>query len=319
MAGLFAPIEPYDHGTLEVGEGNSVYWETSGNPAGQPAVVLHGGPGSGCSAGMRRFFDPSVYRIVLFDQRGCGRSTPYAGDPATNLSVNTTEHLLADIETLRRYLRIDRWLILGFSWGSTLGLAYAERYSDRVSHVVLAGVTTSRRAEIDWLYRGVAPLFPEEWRRFTDAVPAADRDGDLVEAYHRLLEAPDSAVRAKAAKHWSEWEWALTSIEPGDAPPCWSEPTFQLARSRIVTHYFRNDAWLDDAELLGHIGCLADIPVVLINGRFDAQSPLVTAWELSEALPGSDLVVVDGAGHSHADPGVSEAIVKATDRFAVIG
>ena len=194
----FPPIEPYDHGLLDVGDGNLVYWETCGNPAGKPALVVHGGPGSGCGPGSRRYFDPERYRIVLFDQRGCGRSLPHASDPAVDLSANTTHHLIADMERLREQLGIERWLLYGGSWGSTLILAYAERYPERVSEVVILGVTMTRRSDIDWLYRGVGRFFPADWDRFRRGVPEADRDGDLVAAYARLLESPDADVRARA-------------------------------------------------------------------------------------------------------------------------
>jgi proline iminopeptidase len=314
---LYPEIEPYDHGMLEVGDGNAVYWEVCGNPDGKPAVVFHGGPGSGASPQFRRYFDPAAYRVVLFDQRGCGRSTPHASDPSTDLSVNTTGHLLGDVELLRQHLDVDRWLVLGFSWGSTLGLAYAERQPGRVSELVLVGVTAGRRSEIDWLYRGVAPLFPEQWARFRDGVPAGERDGDLVEAYHRLLEAPDPSVRARAAKDWSEWEWALTSVDPDARPgPRWSEPAFRLGRARIVTNYFRHNAWLEDGILLREAGSLAGIPGVMVQGRLDLQAPLATAWELAQAWPDGELVLVGGAGHSFTDPGMSEAVVAATDRLA---
>ena len=318
MPGLYPEIEPHDHGMLEVGDGNLVYWEVCGNPDGKPAVVLHGGPGSGASPQFRRYFDPAVYRVILFDQRGCGRSTPHAADPGTDLSVNTTGHLLADIELLRRHLGVDHWLVLGFSWGSTLGLAYAERHPERVSELVLVGVTTTRRSEIDWLYRGVAPLFPEQWARFRAGVPGGERDGDLVEAYHRLLEHPDASVRARAAKGWSDWEWALTSVDQDARPsPRWSEPAFQLGRARIVTHYFSHDAWLEDGILLREAGSLAGIRGVMVQGRLDMGAPLATAWELAQAWPDGELVIVGGAGHSSSDPGMSEAVVAATDRFAV--
>ena len=314
---LYPEIEPNDHGMLDVGDRNLVHWEVCGNPGGKPAVVLHGGPGSGCSTGMRRYFDPNVYRIVLFDQRGCGRSTPHASDPATDLSVNTTQHLIADMELLRRHLGIDRWLVLGGSWGSTLGLAYAERHPHRVTEIILVGVTTGRRSAIDWLSRGVAPLFPEEWARFLAGVPAPERDGDLVQAYHRLLEDPDPGVRARAARDWSDWEWALTSIDPDAVPDArWSQPRFQLARARIVTHYFRHNAWLEDGVLLREAGSLAGIPGVMVHGRLDLGSPLVNAWELDRAWPEGELVIVSGAGHSSTDPGMSAAVVAATDRFA---
>jgi proline iminopeptidase len=317
MTELYPEIAPYDHGRLDVGDGNLVYWETCGNPHGKPAVVLHGGPGSGCSTGVRRFFDPSAYRIVLFDQRGCGRSTPHASDPRTDLSVNTTEHLLADIERLRQHLGIDRWLLFGGSWGSTLGLAYAERNPQRVTAIVLVGVTTTRRSEIDWLYRGVAPLFPAQWARFRAGASAADRDGDLVEAYYRLLKDPDPVVRAKAAKDWCEWESTLVSVDPDAKPESRRlQPAFQMAFARIVTHYFRHNAWLEDGILLRNAGALTGIPGVMVQGRLDLGGPLVTAWELAQAWPDGELVVVSGAGHASGDPGMREAVIAATDRFA---
>lgn len=320
MTVLYPEIEPYDHGMLEVGNGNLMYWEVCGNPKGKPAVVLHGGPGSGCSTDVRRYFDPGAYRIVLFDQRGCGRSTPHASDPSTDLSANTTEHLLADIERLRQHLGIDRWLLFGSSWGSTLGLAYAERNPHRVTEIVLAGVTTTRRSEIEWLYRGVAPLFPEQWARFRAGVPPLEGDGDLVEAYHRLLQNPDPDIHLKAAKDWCEWESALVSVDPDAKPdPRRSQPTFQLAFARIVTHYFRNAAWLEDGILLRQAGSLAGISGIMVHGRLDLGSPLVTAWELAQVWPDGELVIVVGAGHASTDPGMSEALIAGTDRFARAG
>jgi proline iminopeptidase len=317
MTVLYPEIEPYDHGMLDVGEGNLIYWEVCGNPDGKPAVVLHGGPGSGCSTKARRYFDPTAYRIVLFDQRGCGRSRPHASDLNTDLSVNTTAHLFADIEHLRQHLGLDRWLLFGGSWGSTLGLAYAERYPHRVTEIVLAGVTMTRRSEIDWLYRGVAPLFPEQWARFRAGVPPAERDGDLVEAYHRLLQNPDPAIHMKAARDWCDWEEALVSVDPDASPdPRRTQPAFQLAFARLVTHYFHHNAWLEDGILLREAGSLAGIPGVMVHGRLDLDAPLVTAWELAQAWPNGELVIVSGAGHATTDPGMSEALVAATDRFA---
>jgi proline iminopeptidase len=317
MTVLYPEIEPYDHGLLDVGDGNLVYWEVCGNPHGKPAVVLHGGPGSGCSTGARRYFDPNAYRIVLFDQRGCGRSLPHASDLRTDLSVNTTAHLLADIEQLRQRLRIDQWLLFGGSWGSTLGLAYAERYPQRVTAMVLGGVATTRRAEIDWLYRGVAPLFPAQWARFRAGVPPAERDGDLVAAYYRLLQDPNPAIHMQAAQDWCEWESALVSVDPEATPePRRLQPTFQLAFARIVTHYFHHNGWLAEGMLLRHASVLAHIPGILVHGRLDLASPLVTAWELARAWPNSELVIVRGAGHASTDPGMSEALIAATDRFA---
>jgi proline iminopeptidase len=317
VTGLYPETEPYERGMLDVGDGDLVYWEACGNPDGKPAVVLHGGPGSGRSAGLRRYFDPGRYRVVLFDQRGCGRSTPHAGDPRTDLAANTTDHLLADMERIRDRLGIDRWLLFGGSWGSTLALAYAERHPIRVTEIVLFGVTTTRRSEIDWLYRGVAPLFPEQWARFRAGAPEPERDGDLVEAYHRLLHDPDPAVREKAARDWHDWEAAPMSVDPGaERDPRWSQPEFRTARARIATHYFRSGAWLEDGVLLREAGRLSGIPGAMVNGRLDLGSPLATAWELDRAWPDGELVVVGGAGHSPSDPGMGEALVAAADRFA---
>ena len=304
---------------LDVGQGNHVYWEVCGNPVGIPALVLHGGPGSGCSTAMRRYFDPSAYRIVLFDQRGCGRSTPHASDLRADLSVNTTAHLLADIERLRQHLGIDRCLVFGSSWGSTLGLAYAERHPHRVTAMVVVGVTTTRRSEIEWLYRGVAPLLPEPWVRFRAGVPDAERDGDLVEAYYRLLQNPAPDIHQKAARDWCDWESALVSMDPNLKPESRRlQPDFQLAFARIVTHYFRHHAWLEDGLLLREAGSLAGIPGILIHGRLDLAAPLVTAWELAQVWSGSDLVLVSRAGHAATDPGMSEAVLAATDRLVQV-
>lgn len=320
MTTLYPEIEPYDHGMLNVGDGNRIYWEVCGNPDGKPAVVLHGGPGSGCSTGMRRYFDPTAYRVVLFDQRNCGRSRPHASDPNTDLSANTTKHLLGDMEVLRQHLNIEQWLLFGGSWGSTLGLAYAERYPDRVTEIILFGVTTTRKSEIDWLYCSVAPLFPEQWSRFRAGVPEEKRDGNLVEAYHHLLHNPDPTVRAKAAKNWHDWEAASLSAAPDAKPsPQWLQPEFQMARARIVTHYFRHNAWLEDSILLREAGSLSGIPGIMVHGRLDLGAPLVTAWELAQVWTNSELIIVNGAGHSSTDPGMSEALIAATNRFTGTG
>jgi proline iminopeptidase len=313
-------VEPHAHGTLDVGDGHRLSWEVCGNPEGKPAVVLHGGPGSGRTPGLRRFFDPGAYRIVLFDQRGCGRSTPHAGDPAVDLSTNATEHLLADIELLRRHLAVERWLVFGLSWGSTLGLAYAERHPERVSEVVLGAITTTSEREVRWLTRDVGRLFPEQWARFREGVPAGERDGSLVEAYSRLLAHHDDAVRARAARDWCDWEDAHVRVRPDHGhDPRYDDPAFRMAFARLVTHYWRHAAWLEDGALLRDAGRLAAIPAVLVHGRLDVGSPLDVAWELSRAWPGSSLVVVDEAGHSARDPGMAEALVAATDRFAARG
>lgn len=314
---MYPKIQPYQSGMLDVGDRNHIYWEVCGNPGGKPAVVLHGGPGSGCSTGMRRYFDPKSYRIVLFDQRGCGRSRPHASELNADLSVNTTEYLIADMERLRRHLHIDRWLLFGVSWGCTLGLAYAERYPHRVSEIVFVGVTMTRESEIDWLYNAVSPLFPEQWERFRAGVPPSDRDSNLVDAYYRLLRDPDPAIHEKAARDWCDWENSLVSVSPDAEPEARRlQPAFQLAFARIVTHYFRSQAWLEDGVLLQEVDSLEDIRGIMVHGRLDLGAPLATAWELARAWPGSELVIVPNAGHSSTDLGMSEAMIAATDRFA---
>jgi proline iminopeptidase len=303
---------------LDVGDGNLVYWETCGNPHGKPAVVLHGGPGSGCTEWHRRLFDPGAYRVVLFDQRGCGRSTPHASDPNVDLSSNTTHYLIADIELLRKRLDVERWLVFGGSWGSILALAYAERYPERVTELVLFGVATGRRAESDWLFRGgVAVFFPEQWERLRAALPAAERDADIVDAYHRLLFDPNPAVRHQAAFEWCMWESATPAWPP--APGLarrFTDPTFALAFARLVTHHVRHDAWIEDGSLLRDAGRLADIPGILVNGRFDFQGPIGNAWELKRVWPRAELVIVDDAGHAADNAGITEELVRATDRFS---
>jgi proline iminopeptidase len=313
----YPELEPYDHGLLDVGTGNSVYWETCGSPTGRPAVVLHGGPGSASSSWYRRLFDPDAYRVVLFDQRNCGRSTPHASDPAADLRTNETSNLLADIEQLRQHLGIERWLVLGGSWGSTLGLAYAEAHSEQVTEMVLFGVTTGRHAEFDWTFRGgLARFFPEQWARLLAGLPPTERNGDVVEAYHQLLSDPDPEVRGRAARAWCLWESATPGWPPATGlAERFRDADYALAFARIVTHYVRRNAWLDDGELLRHAGLLADIPGVLVNGRFDFQAPLENAWELKRVWPRAELVVVGDAGHTPND-GLTGELVRATDHFA---
>jgi proline iminopeptidase len=317
MAGRYPEIEPYEQGLLDVGDGQRLYWEVCGNPAGKPAVVLHGGPGSGCTPGARRLFDPAAYRIVLFDQRGCGRSTPHASDPATDLAPNTTPHLLADIERLRARLGIERWLVLGGSWGSTLGLAYAERHPQRVTELVLVGTTTTRRREVEWVTRSVGRLFPQQWARFVAGVPEAGPDGDLVEAYSRRLQHQDGAVRERAAADWCRWEDAHVRVRGDQGPDHrFDDPAFRMAFARLVTHYWRHAGFLEDGALQRDAPRLAGIPGVMVHGRLDLSGPLDVPWELAQVWPDAELVVVDGAGHSAAEPGMSEALVAATARFA---
>jgi len=318
MGRLYPEIEPNRRGTLEVGHGNRVYWESCGNETGKPAVVVHGGPGSGCSGWHRRLFDPAAYHVVLFDQRGCGRSTPNASDPDIDLSSNTTQNLVADMEVLRTHLDIDRWLVLGGSWGSTLALAYAEMHVDRVSEVVLWGTTTGRRAETDWLFRGgVAVLFPEQWERLHVAVPDLLREADIVEAYARMLHDPAPEVRRRAAREWCLWE----SVTPEWPPTAglaerFEDPDFALGFARLVTHYVRHDLFLEDGVLLQGASALADVPGILVNGRFDLQAPIGNAWELKRVWPSAELVIVEDSGHAGDDPGITRELIRATDRFA---
>jgi proline iminopeptidase len=312
----YPPIEPYASGLLDVGDGNRIYWEASGNPGGKPALVVHGGPGSGGRRGSRMAFDPERYRVVLFDQRGCGESIPHASDPATDMSVNTTHHLIADMERLREHLGIERWLLYGGSWGSTLILAYAERFPERVSEIVILGVTMTRPDETDWLYRGVGRFFPQAWARFRDGVPEDERDGDLVAAYARLLASTDADVRSKATWDWLTWEDAVISLEEQGSPGAYSDRDERdaIAFVRICSHYFSHDAWLEDGELLHNAGRLAGIPGVLLLGRHDLGSPLGTAWELAQAWPSSELVVVSDSGHTGSET-MRRLALEATDRF----
>lgn len=318
MPALYPEIEPFAHGMLEVAGGDLVYWEVCGNPRGKPAVVLHGGPGSGCTPWHRRLFDPAAYRVVLFDQRGCGRSRPHASSPETDLSGNTTGNLIADVELLREHLNVERWLVLGGSWGSALALAYAERFPTRVTALVLFGVTTGRREEFDWLFRdGLGAFFPEEWERRRSALPVDDRDGDIVEAYCRLLQDPDPATRERAALAWCLWESATPDWPPTSGlAPRFCDPSFVMAYARLVTHYVRHDGWLGDGSVLRDVGRLTGIPGVLVNGRFDCQAPIATAWNLHRLWPGSALVVVNDAGHAASHPGITGELIRATDRFA---
>lgn len=313
----YPPSEPYDAGSLDVGDGQSIYWEVSGNPDGKPALALHGGPGSGSSPGRRRWFDPDRYRLVQFDQRGCGLSTPHAGDFSTDLATNTTHHLIADIERLRERLGIERWLVWGGSWGVTLGLAYAERFPKRVSEMILLSVTMTRRADVSWFGRDVGRYFPDQWSRFRAGVPEAESDGDLVAAYDRLLNHhSDPAVRLQAARDWVAWEDAILSLEEGYVTPNprWADERFMVAFARLVTHYFSNAAWLEEEELLGNAPRLAGIPGVLVHGRLDLAGPPDVAWLLARAWPDAELHFVR-AGHT-GDAEMDRLFLTATDRFA---
>lgn len=316
MTELYPPVEPYETGMLDVGDENDVYWEVCGTPDGKPALVVHGGPGSGCTPRHRQYFDPDRYRVVLFDQRGCGRSTPPASDPETDLSRNTTDSLMADMERLREHLDIDRWLLFGGSWGATLSLAYAEQYPKRVSEIVLSGVTTTRPSEIDWLYDGLFRFFPEAWEQFR-AGAGVEADGDILAEYTRLMADSDPEVRKRAADAWCAWEDTVLSEESIGTTNIYSgrEPDAKHSFVRIAAHYFSHEAWLEDSILLRNADRLAGIPGVLIHGRLDLAAPLGTAWELNREWPEAELVVVDDAGHTGSDT-MTEYTRGSLDAFA---
>lgn len=312
----FPAIEPFETGMLDTGDGHQVYWEACGNPEGKAALFLHGGPGSGASMGQRRFFDPAVYRIVVLDQRGSGRSRPLASEPDADLSTNTTQHLIADIEALRVLNGAERWAtILGVSWGSTLALAYAQAHPERVASIVLGFVTTTSRREVEWITEGVGRIFPREWERFAEAVPERLRHLPLVDAYAELLADPDPAVRERAAREWCTWEDAHVSLTPGHQPSLrYEDPEFRLRFARLVTHYWRHHAFLGEEQLIREIGKLEGIPGVLIGGRFDVSGPLETAWRLKKAWASSELHVLDDAGHGGGD-NFLPLVVGALNRF----
>jgi proline iminopeptidase len=307
---LYPAIEPHRSGLLPVSDLHSIYYEVSGNPDGVPVVFLHGGPGGGTEPRMRRFFDPMHYRIVLLDQRGCGKSVPHA-----SLTENTTWHLVADIERLREHLGIARWHVFGGSWGSTLGLAYAQKHPDRVISMVLRGIFTFAQDEMDWFYRaGTHALFPDAWARFVAAIPEAER-GDLVGAYHRRLTGDDRRAREAAARAWSTWECSVANLRPDpDLIAHCNDTTFTMAFARIECHYFVNGGFLEHPrQLIDGVASIRHIPATIVHGRYDVICPLRNAWRLHRAWPEAQLVIVDAAGHSAHDPGIAGALVHATD------
>ncbi|RFA17930.1 prolyl aminopeptidase [Subtercola boreus] len=319
---LYPEIEPDEIGFLPVGDGQELYWETSGNPNGKPVVFLHGGPGGGTSATHRRLFDPAKYRIVLFDQRGCGLSIPHASTSPDHLASNTTWHLVDDIEKLRQHLGIERWMVFGGSWGSTLGLAYAQTHPSRVTELVLRGIFTLRKLELDWFYEGGARLIaPDLWEGFLEPVTASklvpDDRGHLIRAYHRLLNDPDPLVHGPAAVAWSTWESSMITLLPKpEVVERFTEPSFALAFARIENHYFINEGWLEEGQLIANAGVLRDIPGAIIQGRYDLCTPALTAWDLHRAWPEASFTLVDDAGHAFDEPGILDALLEATDRFA---
>jgi len=309
---LYPPLAPYDSGMLDTGDGHQVYWEVCGNPAGKPVVFLHGGPGGGCGPTHRQLFNPEKYRIVLFDQRGCGRSVPHA-----QLEANTTWDLVADIERLRDLLGIAQWQVFGGSWGSTLALAYAQTHPQRVSELILRGVFLLRQRELDWYYQeGASWLCPDRWEEFLAPIPVAER-GDLISAYRRRLTGTDEAAKLQAARAWSRWEASTITLAPNPATvEQFNDAQFALAFARIENHYFVNKGFMEEGQLLANAGRLKDIPGVIVQGRYDLATPARSAWELHQAWPGAQLHLVEGAGHAYSEPGILDKLIEATDRFA---
>jgi proline iminopeptidase len=309
---LYPPIEPYTTGTVDVGDGHTVYYERCGTPGAKPAVFLHGGPGGGMSPNHRRLFDPSAYDVMLFDQRGCGQSTPHAA-----LHANTTWHLVDDIERLRQLAGVDQWLVFGGSWGSTLALAYAQTHPNKVSELIVRGVYTVTPAEIAWYYQfGVSEMFPDKWERFEAPIPENERH-DMVAAYRKRLIGSDAAVQLQAAKAWSIWEGETITLLPSqDLSTAFADAHFALAFARIENHYFSHGAWLEEEQLLRNAGRLHGIKGTIVHGRYDMPCPARYAYQLHKAWPQADFHLIEGAGHAYNEPGILDALINATDQYA---
>ena len=311
--GLYPPVAPFDSGYLRVSELHELYYEQCGEPTGKPVVFLHGGPGAGSNAAVRRFFDPRRYRVIVFDQRGCGRSRPHA-----ELEDNTTWHLVADIELLRRHLGIDRWQVFGGSWGSTLALAYAETHPASVTELILRGIFMLRPQELHWFYQeGASRLFPDFWQDFIAPVPVAERD-DLIAAHHRRLTGDDEQAKLASARAWSVWEGVTSNLLVSEAAVGrFQSEDFAVALARIEAHYFVNGGFLENPDqLLAGVAAIRDIPAVIVQGRYDVVCPAITAWELHQAWPEADFRMVPDSGHSAFESGIVHELVEATDRFA---
>lgn len=314
LRGLYPELEPYASGRLDVGDGHSIYWERSGTPGAKPAVFLHGGPGGGFSDVHRRLFHPERYDVLLFDQRGCGRSTPNA-----SLEANTTWHLVADIEQLREMAGVEKWQVFGGSWGSTLALAYAETHPERVSELIVRGVYTLTKAELDWYYQfGVSEMFPEKWQAFQAPIPESER-GNMMLAYHRRLTGSDHAQRLEAARAWSLWEGETITLLPNSENSSrFGGDDFAYAFARIENHFFVNCGWLEEGQLLRDARKLRDIPGTIVHGRYDMPCPARIAYELHQAWRQADYHLIEGAGHAFDEPGILDILIRATDRFAGI-
>ncbi|MEQ7873480.1 prolyl aminopeptidase [Sphingomonas sp. ASV193] len=311
---LYPPIEPRESGMLDVGDGHALFWELSGNPDGKPVVFLHGGPGGGASPAHRRQFNPDKYNILVFDQRGCGRSTPYA-----SLENNTTWHLVADLEQLReRVMKVEKWQVFGGSWGSTLALAYAETHPERVTELVLRGIFLFEQYELDWMYveGGASQIYPDKFAEFLAPIPEAER-GDMVEAYRKRLTGDDEAAKIEAAKAWSKWEGDIVTLlpSPGTIDHI-TDPKVAVAVARIENHYMANMGWFEPGQLLRDAHKLRGIPGVIVQGRHDSCTPPAAAWKLKQAWPEVDLQIVPDGGHLFSEPGITDGLVRATDRFA---
>jgi proline iminopeptidase, Neisseria-type subfamily len=309
---LYPEIEPYATGMLDVGDGHSIYWERIGTKGAKPAVFLHGGPGGGINPNQRRLFDPALYDVILFDQRGCGRSTPNA-----SLEANTTWHLVADIERLREMVGVEKWMVFGGSWGSTLALAYSETHPERVTELVVRGIYTLTRAELDWYYQfGVSEMFPDKWEAFLAPIPESERH-ELMHAYHRRLTGSDEAEQLRAAKAWSIWEGSTITLLPDhQMQEDFAEDRYAIAFARIENHFFVNAGWLEEGQLLRDAHKLRGIPGTIVHGRYDMPCPLKYAWQLHKAWPEADFHIVEGAGHAVSEPGITDRLIRATDRFA---
>jgi proline iminopeptidase len=309
---LYPEIEAYESGFLDTGDGHKVYWERSGTKGAKPAVFLHGGPGGGFSPSHRRLFDPKLYDVLLFDQRGCGKSTPNA-----SLDNNTTWHLVSDIEKLREMIGVEKWQVFGGSWGSTLALAYAEKHPERVSELVVRGIYTLTKAELAWYYQfGVSEMFPDKWERFLAPIPEVERD-DMMGAYRKRLVGADREKQIEAAIAWSTWEGQTITLLPElSTSDKFGEADFAIAFARIENHYFVHAGWMEEGQLLRDAHRLEDIPGTIVHGRYDMPCPAKYAWALHKAWPKADFRLIEGAGHAYSEPGILDALIEATDKYA---